>query len=206
MLSNDPFALTRRTTKKTANSDSIADVRLQNHRIQKRVRDKIDSLGKLTWWRMIGRDDFLVLDDDAGEGVCEMEETWVVLLHGSRAVRWLSIIDGVFCFWFVMAIGVFVLLVCWMPVVGYLGAKKFDHQAVAVYLTFIMIIIFMRLLVLALIPNPINVIAHTLGMAIEVYICRCAYTFYKLCVNLTLEERDTLEMTSNSISTWSTAR
>eukprot|EP00357_Protocruzia_adherens_P020679 CAMPEP_0115037282 /NCGR_PEP_ID=MMETSP0216-20121206/42693_1 /TAXON_ID=223996 /ORGANISM="Protocruzia adherens, Strain Boccale" /LENGTH=68 /DNA_ID=CAMNT_0002417407 /DNA_START=53 /DNA_END=255 /DNA_ORIENTATION=- len=68
MLSNDPFALTRRTTKKTANSDSIADVRLQNHRIQKRVRDKIDSLGKLTWWRMIGRDDFLVLDDDAGEG------------------------------------------------------------------------------------------------------------------------------------------
>mmetsp|Transcript_15129 Transcript_15129/g.16823 ORF Transcript_15129/g.16823 Transcript_15129/m.16823 type:complete len:273 (-) Transcript_15129:813-1631(-) len=136
----------------------------------------------------------------------ETEERWVVLLHASRTVKWLSIIDTVFVILFVFSVGFFVVLIFWMPVMGYLGAKKFNHKMIAVYLTFIVIIILLRVLILALFPNPINVIVQALGIAIEIYIGRFVNTFYKLCVNLTDEERYALEMTSNGLSTQSQAR
>lgn len=111
----------------------------------------------------------------------------------SRKICWLSIIDCVFIT-FILYYGIYylVIAVIFLPVIGFIGSKKFNSKLCILYLCYLLSVTALRIILLILKYAIPVLIIQMLIVFLELYITVLDIKFIILIKNLTSIERDYL--------------
>lgn len=108
----------------------------------------------------------------------------------SRKICWLSIVDCILVS-FILYFGVyyFLFIVIFLPIVGFIGAKRYNKILCLIYLVYLVVVLILRIYLLIFMPAIAIIIIQGLIMILEVYVCILDFKFLKILLKVTVTEK-----------------
>eukprot|EP00658_Telonema_sp_P-2_P021628 TRINITY_DN1861_c0_g1_i1.p1 TRINITY_DN1861_c0_g1~~TRINITY_DN1861_c0_g1_i1.p1 ORF type:complete len:168 (-),score=41.93 TRINITY_DN1861_c0_g1_i1:186-689(-) len=128
---------------------------------------------------------------DLDDVISPREEELLSLYITGRSIKWFAVLDMLLALFYVFTNFVFLCLLP-LPLIGYWGARKFNRNAIGMYMGIVVLFIAIRVYILVFDAGVLLQIIFALIILVEIWILRILWSLWQQLRDLTEEEREAL--------------
>jgi len=113
------------------------------------------------------------------------------VLRLSRFIKIMSILNGIFLFFYIFSVSPYLIILCLLSIAGYIGAKYLRRAFLILYIVCIILDIGLRILLIDLYrADTINMVLLLLMILIDLFLFKCTWQLCRVISSLSNEERN----------------
>ncbi|OMJ92931.1 hypothetical protein SteCoe_4140 [Stentor coeruleus] len=125
--------------------------------------------------------------------ICERDLKFTQVIHFAKFMKWMSLLEFLMVFTYIIPGTIFLLVLLFVPVLGFIAAKKLHKCLGITYLVYLMLSILLRVILMVATGNLIFIIVGTLIIVSNLIAIRYLVKLLKIIKSLSdLEKRELL--------------